>query len=132
MTDQEMKVQEKKEVQQRGETTKTEKVFVPAVDIYETETNVTVVAEMPGVGQNDVDIDLEEDVLTIRGNMQEEAAHGRILLQEYESGHFLRRFTVSESIDQENIKATLNNGLLTITLPKMAPAEPRKIEIKVS
>ncbi len=132
MSEQELKVQQKQEVQHSGETTKPEKYFVPAVDIFETEKQVTVTAEMPGVSGEGVDISLEDDVLTIRGSKQpEEQTDARILLQEYESGHYLRRFTVSEAIDQEKIEASMNDGLLTVVLPKTTPAQPRKIEVKV-
>ncbi len=131
MSEQELRVQEKQEVQHSGETTKPEKYFVPAVDIFETDKQVTVTAEMPGVSGEGVDISLEDDVLTIRGSKQpEEQTDARILLQEYETGHYLRRFTVSEAIDQEKIKASMNDGLLTVVLPKTTPAQPRKIEVK--
>ncbi len=133
MSEQELRVQQKQEVQHSGETTKPEKYFVPAVDIFETEKQVTVTAEMPGVSGEGVDISLEDDVLTIRGSKQsEEQTDARILLQEYETGHYLRRFTVSEAIDQEKIEASMNDGLLTIVLPKTTPAQPRKIEVKGS
>ena len=132
MTEQQLKVQHKQEVQHRGETTKSEKYFIPAVDIYETEEDVTVIAEMPGVAANGVDVTLEDDVLTIRGRMEtEKPANARTLLQEYESGNYQRRFTVAETIDQEKIKASMNNGMLTVILPKTAPARPRKIEVRV-
>lgn len=132
MSEQQLKVHNKQEVQQRGETTKAEKYFIPAVDIYETEEDVTVVAEMPGVAASGVDVTLEDDVLTIRGRMEtEEPATAGILLQEYESGNYQRRFTVAETIDQEKIKASMNNGLLKVILPKTAPARPRKIEVRV-
>lgn len=132
MSEQELRVQQKQEVQHSGETTKPEKYFVPAVDIFETDKQVTVTAEMPGVSGEGVDISLEDDVLTIRGSKQpEEQTDARILLQEYETGHYLRRFTVSEAIDQEKIEASMNDGLLTVVLPKTTPAQPRKIEVKV-
>ncbi len=131
MSEQELRVQEKQEVQHSGETTKPEKYFVPAVDIFETDKQVTVTAEMPGVSGEGVDISQEDDVLTIRGSKQpEEQTDARILLQEYETGHYLRRFTVSETIDQEKTEASMNDGLLTVVLPKTTPAQPRKIEVK--
>ena len=132
MSEHELQVQENKEVQHSGETTKPEKYFVPAVDIYETEDEVTVVAEMPGVSNDGVDVSLEDDVLTIKGSRApEDAGDRRVLLQEYESGNYLRRFTVAESIDQDKIRATMADGLLTVVLPKAAPAKPRKIEVQM-
>ncbi len=132
MSEHELQVQEKKEVQHSGETTKPEKYFVPAVDIYETEEEVTVVAEMPGVTSDGVEISLEDDVLTIEGSRKPEDMEGkRVLLQEYENGNYLRRFTVAETIDQDKIKASMADGLLTVVLPKAAPAKPRKIEVQM-
>jgi len=132
MSQQELQVQEKQVVQQKGEATKPEQYFVPAVDIYETDQNVTVVAEMPGVNSENVDISLEDDILTIRGSkLPEQPAGTRVLLKEYESGSYLRRFTLAETIDQDKIKASMSDGMLTVVLPKAEPAKPKKIEIQV-
>ena len=131
MSEQELQVQEKQMVQQESEATKPEKYFIPAVDIFEDEDKVTVVAEMPGVKNTGVDVALEDDVLTIRGSQEVDTPQdARLLLQEYESGSYLRRFTVAETIDQDNIKATMSDGLLTVELPKAAPAKPRKIRVQ--
>ncbi|MHB1349627.1 MAG: Hsp20/alpha crystallin family protein [Desulfobulbaceae bacterium] len=133
MSEQELKVQHKQEVEQAGEATKPGKFFLPAVDIYETDQEVTVIAEMPGVAAGGIEVTLEDDVLTIKGRKEaEEHPNARILLQEYEPGSYLRRFTVAETIDQERIKATLNNGLLKVVLPKTEPAKPRKIEVQIT
>ena len=132
MSEHELKVQQKQEVQHRGETTKPEKYFIPAVDIFETKHDVTVIAEMPGVTVDGIDVMLEDDVLTITGRKEaEEFADAKILLQEYESGNYQRRFTVAETIDQEKIKASMNDGLLKVVLPKSEPAKPRKIEVQI-
>ena len=132
MSDQELKVQQKQEIQQSGETTKPENHFVPAVDIFENNDQITIVAEMPGVQVEGIDVSLEDDLLTIRGMRQtDELPEARTLLQEYETGHYLRRFTVAEIIDQDNVQASLKDGLLTVILSKKAPAKPKKIEIKV-
>lgn len=132
MSEKELKVQQKQEVEHKGETTKKEKFYIPAVDIFETEKDVTVIAEMPGVSAKGIDVTLEDDVLTIRGmKASDEKPEGRALLLEYESGNYQRRFTVAETIDQENIKATVNNGMLRVVLPKAEPAKPRKIEVHV-
>ena len=132
MSDQELKVHQQREIQQRGESTKSEKQFIPAVDIFENEKQVTVIAEMPGVPLEKIDVSLDEDLLTITGVKQpDEPPDSRILFKEYETGNYLRRFTLAESIDRENVQATLNDGMLTITLPKSTPAQPKKIEIKV-
>ena len=131
MSDKEMQVQRKQEVQQAGEPTKPERYFVPAVDIYESEAAVHLRAEMPGVDKDGVEINLENDNLTIRGAKATNGGEGeRVLLQEFETGHYLRRFTIAETIDQERIEATMADGLLNLTLPKVEPAQPRKIEVK--
>ena len=130
MAEQELKVHQKQPIPHKEETTRAEKYYVPAVNIYETEKDVTVIAEMPGVTLKGVEVSLEDDLLTIKGDMEREPMEKyRTLLQEYESGNYLRRFTVAETIDQKNISASMADGILTITLPKMAPAQPRKIEI---
>ena len=131
MTEKEMQLKQKQEVQQVGEATKPEKYYVPAVDIYETKEAVTVLAEMPGVSKEGVEVDLEDDTLIIRGKMGPQDFGGEtILLQEFETGNYLRKFTVAETIDQDKIDARMADGLLTFVLPKVAPASPRKIEVQ--
>ncbi|MBA3002405.1 MAG: Hsp20/alpha crystallin family protein [Desulfurivibrio sp.] len=131
MTEKEMQIQQRQEFRQTGEPTKTEKQYVPAVDIYETAEAVNVLAEMPGVAKEGVEIELENETLTIRGVMASHACEGEtLLLQEFEPGHYLRKFTVAENIDQEKIQATMADGVLTLVLPKVAPAKPRRIEVR--
>ncbi|OQX08932.1 MAG: heat-shock protein Hsp20 [Desulfobulbaceae bacterium A2] len=133
MNDNELKVLPKQEVQQQGESTKPEKYYVPAVDIYESEESVTVVAEMPGVSREGITIELEENVLTLQGAMlADEPREMRALLREYEPGHYLRRFTVAETIEQQGITASLCDGMLTVVLPKAVPAKPKRIEVQVA
>lgn len=131
MTDKNLQVHEKQEAQAAGETTKPGRQFIPAVDIYETDEAVTLRADMPGVDNSGISIDLEKGVLTITGTMNgEENPNEKMLLKEYESGHYMRRFTISEAINQEKIEATIADGVLTLVLPKVTPAKPRKIEVK--
>jgi len=131
MDKQEMQVQQKQEVQQAGEPTKPEKQYVPAVDIFETAEAVNVLAEMPGVSREGVEIELENETLVIRGVVVSEEPRGEtVLLREFEPGHYLRKFTVSEAIDQEKIQARMADGVLTVILPKVAPAKPRRIEVR--
>ena len=131
MIKKEMQVQQKQEVRQAGEPTKPEKQYVPAVDIFETAEAVNVLAEMPGVSRDGVEIELENETLTIRGIVVPEEHGGEtVLLREFEPGHYLRRFTVSETIDQEKIQARMADGVLTLVLPKVAPAKPRRIEVR--
>ncbi len=132
MDNKELQIHKKQEVQQTGEPTKPEKQFMPAVDIYETDKAVTVLAEMPGVAKNGIAINLEDGILTIKGSRhKEEIGPKTVLLQEYEAGGYMRRFSMAETIDQEKIEASMTNGILQIVLPKTEPAKPRKIEVKV-
>jgi len=132
MTEKELQTQQKREVRQNGEPTKPMKQFIPAVDIYEDENSVTLLAEMPGVSKNGVEIKLDDGNLFNEGSMQsdQEMTGKTVLLNEYEVGNFVRKFSVSETIDQENIEAVMVNGILKLVLPKIKPAEPKKIEIK--
>lgn len=131
MTERELKIQEKKAAQPGDESTKNETYFAPHVDIYETEREVAVIADMPGVTVEGVELSLEDNILTIQGHRAPQKQTGRIILEEYESGHYLRRFTVAETIDQEKIGASLADGVLTVHLPKAVPAQPKKIEVKL-
>lgn len=126
----ELKAKEKKEVAGKAEQTKPGPVFTPSVDIFETETSLTILADLPGVTPENLDIDLHEDVLSIIGNITDEKADGEnYLLKEYETGQFIRKFTLTEVIDQEKIKADLADGVLRLTLPKIEKAKPRKITV---
>ncbi|NLZ18407.1 MAG: Hsp20/alpha crystallin family protein [Desulfobulbaceae bacterium] len=131
MSKQELKVQEKQSARAQGEHTKNEIYYAPQVDIYETEQEVVVVADVPGVLPEGVDVSLEDNVLTIQGRRDVEQHGGRMVLEEYEPGHYLRRFTVAETIDQERIEASLADGVLRVRLPKAAPAQPKKIAVKI-
>jgi HSP20 family protein len=108
-------------------------VFVPPADIYETRDNIVVLAEMPGVGPDGVDITLERRVLTIRGRSaaNEHTGYQRVY-NEYTDGDYERVFTLSENIDRDRIEARLKDGVLQLVLPKAETAKPRKIELKAS
>jgi HSP20 family molecular chaperone IbpA len=106
-------------------------VFLPPADIYETRDNIVVLAEMPGVAPNGVDITLERRVLTIRGRSaaNEHSGYQRVY-NEYADGDYERSFTLSENIDRDRIEATLKNGVLHLVLPKAETAKARRIELK--
>jgi len=131
MSAQELKIQDKKPVQPNQESTKTETCFAPHVDIFETDAEVVVLADVPGVNPEDIELSLEENILTIAAQRQPPKHMGRLILEEYETGHYLRRFTVAETIDQDQIAARLVDGVLRVSLPKVAPTQPKKIEIKI-
>jgi HSP20 family molecular chaperone IbpA len=127
----ELKVREKQEVTSPAEQTKPGLVFTPAVDIFETERELTLLADMPGVEADDLTIDLRENTLTLSGetasvDSSDEQAH----LVEFEFGKYYRQFTLGELIDQANIDAKLSDGVLRLTLPKVEKATPKKITVK--
>jgi len=129
----EIQAKEKQEVSVPAEQTKPGPVFTPAVDIFETEKEMTLLADLPGGKSNDLNIDLRDNVLTLTGDVNPwESAEEEDLLIEYEIGRYFRQFTLSEVIDQEKIDAQLNDGVLRLTLPKVAKATPRKISVKAA
>ena len=108
-------------------------VFTPVVDIFETEQALTLLADMPGVKPEHLDIDLRDNTLTLTGDVESpDTAGEEALLSEYETGNYYRQFTLSEVIDQEKINAKLTDGVLRLTLPKVEKATPKKIEVKSS
>lgn len=109
-------------------------VFSPQVDIVENEESVEIVADMPGVSKDDVDILMEKGVLTITGRQKEERLPEMDLRrQEYEVGDFHRRFALGEGLDlenTENVSASMDDGVLRLTIPKSEQFKPRQIEIE--
>lgn len=115
------------------ESTRPGRVFTPPVDIFENEKAITVLADMPGVAAKDLDVDLNEGVLTITGHAFEPEREGELaVLREYGTGTFQRKFTLSQTIDQEKIEAKLVDGVLHLELPKQDKAKPRKIKVGMS
>jgi HSP20 family protein len=122
--------QEKQELVSRDEKTVPVRYFVPATDIFETEDALTVVMEVPGVDREAIDIAVENDVLRIEAKIDPSKYEGmQPLYTEYNVGHFARSFTLSNKIDQQQISARLEDGVLTLTLQKAREAIPRKISI---
>ena len=130
MADNELQVHEKQQVVSKTEETRRGPKFIPAVDIYETVDALTVVADMPGVDKEGVDIHLEDNQLTIRGLVSTDSSKEKVLWSEYSVGDYIRSFTLSEVIDQSKIEATMKNGILTVTLSKVQAAKPRQIAVK--
>jgi HSP20 family molecular chaperone IbpA len=114
-----------------AEQIKPGRVFTPAVDIFETGKEITLLADLPGVKSDELNIDLRDNVLTLTGDVTPwEEAEEEDLLIEYEIGRYFRQFTLSEVIDQDKIDAQLNDGVLRLILPKVEKATPRKISVK--
>ena len=127
----ELKVREKQEVTSPAEQTTPGLVFTPAVDIFENEKEITLLADMPGVKAEDLTIDLRDNTLTLSAEVAAvENTNEEELLVEYESGRYYRQFTLGELVNQENIDAKLNDGVLRLSLPKVEKATPKKITVK--
>jgi len=127
----ELKVREKQEMTSPAEQTMPGLVFTPAVDIFETEKEITLLADMPGVKADDLTIDLRDNTLTLSADIAPvDNRDEQEILVEYESGRYYRQFTVGELINQETIDAKLNDGILRLTLPKVEKATPKKIAVK--
>ena len=113
------------------EQTRPGPVYSPAVDIFESDNSITVLADMPGVNAQDIEVDLRECVLTLTGRVTSpEAANEGDILREYRTGTFFRQFTLSETIDQTKIEAKLTDGVLRLELPKVEKAKPRQITVR--
>jgi len=108
--------------------------WAPAVDILETENELVLKADVPGVDLKDIDIQLENGTLTVKGErkFEKEATNKGFHRMERSYGSFVRIFTVPETVEAENVKAAYDAGVLTITLPKKEVAKPRQIKVAVS
>lgn len=127
----ELQAKEKQEVAAPAEQTRSGPVFTPDVDIFESSDEITLLADMPGVAANSVNIDLRDGVLTLTGGVKPwEGPEESDVLVEFEIGNYYRQFTLSDAIDQEKIDAKLEDGVLRLTLPKVQSAVPRKITVK--
>jgi HSP20 family protein len=106
--------------------------FVPAVDVYEDQHTITLTAELPGVDDKDVNISLENGVLTINGERKMENEENRDNFHRIERsyGRFIRTFNLPSTVNPENVKAEFNNGVLKITLEKREEAKPKQIKIE--
>lgn len=132
MTAQELAAKDKQEVQGE-EKTRPGRFYVPDVDIYEDEKGLSLVADMPGVDQDSVAVDLNNDVLTIQGEVGLTHYEGLTpIYTEYNVGHFSRRFTLPESahFDRDKITARIAEGVLQVRLPKAERAQPRRIKVE--
>ena len=127
-----LKVKEKRGLPASAESTRPGPTFTPAVDIFETDREITLVADIPGVKANNLLIDVRDNVLTLAGEVEAPEGEGEVdVLREYDTGKYLREFTLSEMIDQSKIEAELKEGVLRLTLPKVEAVSPRKVTVKV-
>ena len=107
------------------------RIYRPLTDIVETDQGVSMMLEMPGVGSDDVEITLENRVLTIRGRVEPMPPENlELAYAEYDEGDFERAFTLSENFDPDRIEAEMRGGVLTLTLPRAPEAQPKRIAVK--
>ncbi len=129
----ELELSQKKEISpDAGEPTRQGVMFVPDVDITESDEAIILYADLPGVRKDDLDIDVREGVLTLTATVEPVEKNRNLIYQEYDIGGFQRRFTLGDRIDQERITASMSNGVLTLFLPKMEQHQPRKIQVSTS
>ena len=127
----ELAVRQKEELQ-TGEGTREGMYFKPDVDIYETEDALTLLADVPGTVDDNIEIDLRDNLLTVTAAVRDVEDRWKPLYTEYQSGHFMRQFRLGQNLDQSKITAELENGVLRLMLPKSENAVPRKIKVTTS
>jgi HSP20 family molecular chaperone IbpA len=122
--DQELQVQNKRQVESKEESTMPARLFLPQTDIFETSEALTLVLEMPGVDKGSVEVKVENDVLNIEGRVDFSKYDGlQPLYTEYNVGHYARSFRLSSKIEQDGISAELKDGVMTLVLPKAEKAK---------
>lgn len=122
---------ERKELQRVESTEDVRKVFTPSVDVIERKNDIVLLADMPGVDMDSVDITIEKNVLSINGKVKYDIPDKhKLYFSEYNIGDYKRSFTISEEIDRDGIQATLKNGVLKIVMPKVDIVKTKKIEVK--
>lgn len=123
---------ERKSYPQSIERTHSRPTYIPLTDIYDRKDRLVVVADMPGVDENSLNIQLEKGVLTITGHVPELERKGyQLLYSEYDTGDYQRSFSISDEIDTDKIEAAVKNGILTLNLPRAEKVKARKIPVKV-
>ena len=136
MTDKENKAiqaKEKKGISVPAEQTKPGLVFTPSVDIFETDQEIILEADMPGVKSENLSINLHDNVLTLDGEIHPPEGPDEVdVIREYRTGRYIREFSLSEVIDRAKIEAELKDGVLKLILPKVQAEKPRKIQVKTA
>jgi HSP20 family molecular chaperone IbpA len=128
---QEMQVQQKREVDKGLEATTPARAFMPATDIFETDEALTVVLEMPGVTRDNVDVSIENNLLTVEGRINlQQYEDLQPVYGEYNIGPYRRSFRLSNQVDQSRIEAEMQDGVVTLVLPKAEQAKPRRIQVR--
>ena len=115
----------------RERTRAQEQYLQPPVDIYEMPEGLVLLADLPGVAPSDLEIKLDNNILTIQGKAKHAATSGEPIYREFELVNFFRQFELSDEVDREKITARMNHGVLTLQLPKAEKAKPRQIPVQV-
>ncbi len=107
-------------------------VFTPPIDIYETAEGLVLQADLPGVASESLELQIQNNKLSLYGKVSSSVPpDARLIHQEYQVGHFLRSFILSDEVDHERISAKLNQGVLEVVLPRLPKPEPRRIQIQI-
>ena len=131
MTEQNVAVPEAQKPPMTERTRHHERYVAPPVDIYETREGLVVLADVPGVAPEALDVRVDHNVLTIRGHARH-GAPGEVTYREYDLVNFFRQFELNDKVDQRYITADLKSGVLTVHVPKAPEAKPRQIEVQVA
>lgn len=116
-----------------NESTRPGRTYVPDVDIYETTDSLWLRADMPGVDEQSIEINVNDGVLSIDGQVSVQDYENLIpVYTEYNVGNYSRRFTLANTIDAERISARMKNGVLELELPKAEKAKPRRVAISAN
>ena len=129
MTDKNLAQMEKPTTLSRESTRKRDQYINPAVDIFESEDGLTLVADMPGLDEKSLDVSIEQGILTIKGDAP--AGAGDFHYQEFAMAGYWRQFLLSDTFDAEKSKASIKNGVMTLRIPKAEAAKPKRIEVTV-
>lgn len=129
--DQAMEVQQQEEAPtEEMERTRSRRTFIPKADIYETDKEIIILADIPGANEKTVDITLEKNILSITAYIEPLRTNGyEIAYAEYEEGDYQRSFRLSDEIDRDGIEAMVSEGVLRLRLPKAESAKARKIAV---
>jgi HSP20 family protein len=127
---QKLQVQPTREVEDKQERTIPSAAYLPATDIFESDQALIVIMEMPGVGKENVNVMVENDIITVEGQIDFSKYEGiQPVYTEYNVGNYVRSFQLSSKIEQGSMSAELKNGVMTLVLPKAERAKPRKTAV---
>jgi HSP20 family molecular chaperone IbpA len=116
----------------REETRSQERYVTPPVDIYENGDGLVVKADLPGVARENLDVRVENNLLTIQSKPAHVSTGAAPIYREYELVNFFRQFELSDKVDQQKISAELKHGVLTLKLPRAEEAKPKRVDVKVA